>query len=375
MPEEKKGFEEFIEIFRGGVQVASDGSKHDGDGLIDRAVASFDPAFHEPPAVLGHPKDNMPAYGWVQELKADTVDGVKRLLARFKQVVPEFAEAVADGRFKKRSASFYPDGRLRHVGFLGAMPPAVKGLAEIPFSEEEQCIEFYDYEKSRLARLFSKIREFIIDKYDVETADQVISTWEVDDMKEEAARQEPEGPLEPAFSEPQPGGGTAMPDTGTISQAEFDAAIKKARQEARLEAQQQAAAEFAEQQAKEEKQKKIQVYLATPHSQGGPLPAWKDAGLAEFLESLDYVELIEFGEGEGKQERPGLDWAIDFLSGLTPGPEFGEHAGKADEPGPAKDDPEAIARAAVEFKETEAKAGRVITITQAVAHVTAENPK
>ena len=40
--------------------------------------------------------------------------------------------------YEKRSASFYPDGRLRHVGFLGAAPPAVKGLAGIAFGQEDK---------------------------------------------------------------------------------------------------------------------------------------------------------------------------------------------------------------------------------------------
>jgi hypothetical protein len=134
---------EWIEIFRGGRQTDSNGITSDWtEEKLDHAVASFDPAMHEPPVVIGHPKDNKPAYGWV--------DGLKRvgnvLMARLKQVVPEFARMVKEGRFKKRSVSFYPDGTLRHVGFLGAMPPAVKGLKDIAFGEED--IALYEYEES-----------------------------------------------------------------------------------------------------------------------------------------------------------------------------------------------------------------------------------
>ena len=53
-----------------------------------------------------------------------------------------FAEMVQAGRFPKRSAAFYPDGRLRHVGFLGAMPPAVKGLKNISFGNDDDAIAF-----------------------------------------------------------------------------------------------------------------------------------------------------------------------------------------------------------------------------------------
>jgi hypothetical protein len=54
------------------------------------------------------------------------VDQLKRvgesLMAKHRQVQPEFSEMVKSGLYKKRSASFYPDGSLRHIGFLGAQP-------------------------------------------------------------------------------------------------------------------------------------------------------------------------------------------------------------------------------------------------------------
>ncbi|MCK4529320.1 hypothetical protein KAW18_18305, partial [candidate division WOR-3 bacterium] len=56
-----KGFDDWIEIFKGGKQIDSNGVEHDGDALIDKAIAVFNPGIHEPPAVAGHPKDNAPA--------------------------------------------------------------------------------------------------------------------------------------------------------------------------------------------------------------------------------------------------------------------------------------------------------------------------
>ncbi|MDY7033224.1 MAG: flippase-like domain-containing protein, partial [Thermodesulfobacteriota bacterium] len=89
-----------------------------------------------------HPKHDDPAYGLVQAVKTETRDGKKILLAKFKNVEPEFAEMVKSGRFPKRSAGFYPDGRLRHVGFLGATPPAIKGLKNIAFGDGDNAIAF-----------------------------------------------------------------------------------------------------------------------------------------------------------------------------------------------------------------------------------------
>ena len=127
------GFDDWIEIFRGGKQTDASGRVYDGDELIDKAVASFRPAEHEPPVVIGHPETDAPAYGWVEALKKGFKNGAAILLAKFKNVAPSFEEIVKQGLYKKRSAAFYANGSLRHVGFLGAVPPGVKGLTDVQF--------------------------------------------------------------------------------------------------------------------------------------------------------------------------------------------------------------------------------------------------
>ena len=119
---------DWIDIFKGGKQKDSQGNEHNGDELIAKAIAGHKPSEHEVPICIGHPEHDAPAYGWVESLKETVRDGAKVLQAKLKLVDPAFAEMVEAGRFNKRSAAFYPDGGLRHVGFLGASPPAVKGL-------------------------------------------------------------------------------------------------------------------------------------------------------------------------------------------------------------------------------------------------------
>lgn len=137
----------FIEIFKAGKRPDSHGTVVNiTPEDLQQAVDAYDVAYHEAPAVIGHPKMDAPAYAWVKGLQLDG----NVLKAELDQIHPEFAEMVADGRFKKVSASFYlansPDNPkqgslyLRHVGFLGAMPPAVKGLRNPEFSESEQGI-------------------------------------------------------------------------------------------------------------------------------------------------------------------------------------------------------------------------------------------
>lgn len=136
------GFNDWVEIFAGGQQRSGSGHMHDGDALIDAAINSFDPIKSPVPIVIGHPKHDGPAFGWVDRLNAFFKNGRKVLVAKFKDVVPEFDNLVRQGIYKNRSAAFSPDGhRLRHVGFLGGTPPAVKGLAPV-FIDGDDAIEF-----------------------------------------------------------------------------------------------------------------------------------------------------------------------------------------------------------------------------------------
>ena len=124
----------WIEVFKTGTWTDSAGNTRTWkEEDLDKIAASYNPAEHEAPVVIGHPKDNAPAYGWVEALKREG----NVLKAKLKQLVPEFVEMVKKGMFKKRSISLYPDLKLRHIGFLGAQPPAVKGLADVQFGEGE----------------------------------------------------------------------------------------------------------------------------------------------------------------------------------------------------------------------------------------------
>lgn len=136
-----------LHIFRAGLQtpLAGEPIQFTEADLIG-CVQAYDPTLHEAPIVVGHPKINAPAYGWVASLSASGGD----LFATPAQVDPAFAELVAAGRYKKISASFYAPTSpinpkpgsyyLRHVGFLGAEPPSVKGLREPQFAEGEEGV-------------------------------------------------------------------------------------------------------------------------------------------------------------------------------------------------------------------------------------------
>lgn len=149
-PQHKSLLPAGIEIFRTGLFTSDDGTEYNiTDDILNEIASTYNPAFHEAPVVAGHVKHDRPAYGWVTKAY---VNGAGRLLMDADKVDPQFAEMVEAGRFKKRSVSLYhPEHpanptpgkwHLKHVAFLGAQPPAVKGLKDIEFSENGGCVCF-----------------------------------------------------------------------------------------------------------------------------------------------------------------------------------------------------------------------------------------
>lgn len=175
----------WCEIFKAGTHIDHSGKKVTVTTAdIDKIISNFNEKNPDVPLVIGHPKVNSPAYGWVDKLKREG----KTLLATFKDVSREFAEWVNQGLYKTRSISLYEDNTLRHIGWLGAQPPAIKGLASYQFAENEeiQIFDFSeadDYKFQTIADILSDLRDFLIEKYDIETADKVIKSWRINDLK------------------------------------------------------------------------------------------------------------------------------------------------------------------------------------------------
>ncbi len=334
---EFKGFDDWIPIFRGGAQTDSAGRVHDGDALIDKAVASFNASRHEPPVVIGHPAENAPAYGWVEGLKKQG----NLLLAKFNQVEPGFADMVRRGLFKKRSAAFYPDGTLRHVGFLGAAPPAVKGLPDVAFAEADALtFEFSDYQTvwawESIARLFGKVRDYLIEKDGMEKADQVISAYQIEEItaaaekgKQEIQRDALERGLTPQITNynekkeeksmnfkefiqklkelvagVEPAAQADPPAGKTFSEADVEAARRQAAEEAARAEREKVAAEFAEKERlarQDARRREIASWCDSMVVQGKMTPAWVKFGIPEMLHAFaEREDVIEFGETKDK---------------------------------------------------------------------------
>lgn len=366
-----------LHIFRPGQQTDMSGRVIDfTEADLSACAAAYDPALHEAPIVVGHPKTDSPAYGWVSGL-ASARDG---LFAEPVQVDPQFSEMVGAGRFKKISASFYlPDSPsnpkpgvyyLRHVGFLGAQPPAVKGLKPVEFGETEQgVVEFGDYDDQLNASLWRRLREWFIGASGIETADQVVPGWAVASLEQMANEEtDDEGAPEPSYSEQQ---------ESTVTPAEKAALeAENARLKAELDASNAEKAAQAAQRAAEAKQRRHGENAAFAEglvAEGRLKPAHRDAVVA-FMDFACADESAQFGEGDGA--KPLATALREFLAEQPKVVEFSEFAtgGRAGS-APDRNDPMAIAADAVAYQEAEAAKGHTINSAEAVAAVLAGKHK
>jgi hypothetical protein len=172
----------WLEIFKTGTHTSGNGitKEYKDDDLAHIVKTYNEQKDHEAPLVLGHPTNDQPAYGWAKELKM----AGSKLLAYVDQVSGDIVDAVKRGEYKKVSIALYPDGLLRHIGLLGAVPPAVKGLAPVQFAEGEEFEEYiWVNDETRMptvARIFSSLRDLLIEKFSLDVADKAINKDDVE---------------------------------------------------------------------------------------------------------------------------------------------------------------------------------------------------
>lgn len=385
-----------FEIFRAGKHTSTSGTTAEySEAMLRAAVEAYDPALHPAPIVVGHPHDNHPAYGWVGKLSLDDKGNV---IAEPSDVNQDFAELVQRKAYRTRSASWYlPDAPanpkpgslyLRHVGFLGAQPPAIKGLKDVSFAEgEEGVVEFADrYQAGILSRLLRSMREFFIAEHGLEKADKVLPDWEIQEVEYMARAPEPElKPTDAAPSYAESRGNESTEETDVTAEKITQLEAENARIKAELDEAKAAAtasADFAERSSALEKReqelakREIETKVDGLIAAGKVLPANK-AHVVSFAASLsDEGECIDFAEaGKGKD---ALSQRASYLRMLESGPklvEFGEVA-RDERQGKGKAlTPEQVGQEAANFREEQLKKGIVISATDAVAHVQAEQEK
>lgn len=130
-----------VEIMRAGTHIAMSGvAVQFSDDDLALAAAAYSPERRRAPLVLGHPSDDVPAFGVVSRL----IKAGGKLIADITDIAKGAEELVRAGRYKRISASFlrptHPSNPvpgayyLKHIGLLGAAAPAVKGLESPAFT-------------------------------------------------------------------------------------------------------------------------------------------------------------------------------------------------------------------------------------------------
>jgi hypothetical protein len=351
--------EGWFEIFSTGTHTDSNGHIADwSEKDLDEIVSLYNPAVHEAPIVIGHPEMDSPAYGWIDALKREG----DKLLAKPKQLVEEFKEWVRKGFYKKVSIALFPDLGLRHVGFLGGTPPAVKGLKPAAFGDQkakwiiESDLKFMElWQQETVRSIFQRLRDWIIDKFGLEEADKVIQSWDLDSLKPEPAKSGLA--TAPSFTEKTNKGGKDMEkfkeflnglktlivgaekdlpaDSPGSKFTEIDlaAAEKRGKDLAFAEAQKQVEVEIK---AKEEAQKKLKEietqkrkdgiasFCEAQIKEGKFTPALRKIIEPLMIFAATHEEPIEFAEGEKK---PPIEILKLFLKAVPKLVEFSEIAG------------------------------------------------
>lgn len=325
-----------IQIFKPGKHTAMSGAVLEfSESDLQAMVEAYDPAVYDAPLVIGHPKLNAPAYGWVGSLSfAD--DGT--VLAEPRDVDPEFAELVRQKKYKKVSASFFSPNSpsnpkpgvyyLRHVGFLGAHPPAVKGLKEVNFAETEDGSVEFGFGDFYIAGLFRRLREWMIGTHGQETADTVLPNWEIESLKEHAIRDEVEDRVEaaagpgPEFSDHTKGDEMSEEERARLAALEAEnTRLKKEKADfVEAENKRRAAAAHAENES----------FAEGLIKEGRLLPANKAVAVATLDMLAQRDEPYEFGEGDDKVA-VSLDSFKTLLQSFPKVVDFSEHAAGEDD--------------------------------------------
>jgi hypothetical protein len=376
-PPPKPDLSTWIEIFKAGTHTDAKGNQFTfNQADIDQIIANH--ALGAVPAVLGHPKHDDRAWAWTADLKRDG----DSLFTKFSDIDPTFAAGVESGAYRNRSVSVYKDPlngwRMRHVGWLGATPPAIDltGAGPANFSAVPEGVDVFEFAMPELrgvgwaldsaVSVFRSFREWIIAKESLEAADQVIPNYRITEIQSVADEIRMDS-LSPAASfTGEPGMSVPTPEE-----------LARIRAELRAEVRTEVAAEFSGQVAAsnqrvtaleaERRQERIDAQIAAWTTQGRVVPA-EVAGLAEFMAQVDAAAPaeFEFSSSEGKPAKKTMtQWFTDFMSARQPVIKLGKIGG--DDPPPAGGVD--LSKAAAEFMQTQQNKGITVSAAEAVAHV------
>jgi Fe-S-cluster-containing hydrogenase component 2 len=320
---EMKSMAKKIKMLKPGSFVAMNGNTYSFSEADLRATAeAYDPMLYAAPLVKGHPEHDAPAFGRIYAVEFS--DGY--LYGIPGKVDAAFAEEVNSGHFDNVSLSVYSPNHPsnpspgvyypKHLGFLGAAPPAVKGLGQVSLAEGEEetiIIEFAEPQESKPTKKgASKMDVKKRAQFCADCEDQVCMTCC------------PVG----AISMNADKGAIIDPAKCNVCMKCCDACCMMQGPVYGMQV-----ANYAEQ-ANNNKKAENASFVEGLVKQGKILPANKAAAVAvlDFCSGITSGSRIEFGEGEAKKSESPAE-TFKLLLGSAPKViEFGEMVHQDDEP-------------------------------------------
>ena len=367
------------------------------DDLTELAT-SYDTALYRAPVVIGHPTVEDNAWGVIERFE---VDG-DSLYAIEGQVDAQFAAFRDSGHYAERSLSYFlPDSRnnptpgkkhAKHVGYLGGAAPAVPGLARLQGRQQVTALSAFDPDDmqvvslsmrndrrwgfSTAASMFSGLRDWVIETFGLDKADQVLPGWQIESLREASAPDPADADSPTLFSQPAPASAPAPAPQGQnmSNQSTQPTAVELAAQaqsladrEARIKAQEdrlekdRAAAARAD-----------AVAFADGLVADGRLLPRSKAKVVELMLVLpaDGQPVAFAGDDGAEQSKPAVEIFRELFSALPKHIDFAEKSGGDSDAQIDFEDSNAIALAARDYVRDQAKAGREVSISAAVQHLT-----
>ena len=212
-------------------------------------AAAYNPALWRAPLVVGHPSTDAPAYGHVAAL----AHAGGALEATPELVNAEFAAQVQAQAYTGVSACFWrPQAPgnpvpgvyyLRHVGFLGAVPPAIMGMRPPAFAADQlarysapdcDLVEFSAWDEVSNASLWRGLRDWLLGKFGQADADAALPGYLVQSVEraaqdevnaEAAANSAADAAPNPTPAAAMPSFSQAPPETAQVTEAEKTALL------------------------------------------------------------------------------------------------------------------------------------------------------
>ena len=390
-----RGLDDWIEVFTTGRKTDAQGNTANFE-RSDLAQMAANVAGAGVPWVVGHPETEHRAFAWSPPDDVRLIGD--SLQVRGRNINTQFRALVDEGAYRERSLRIYRHPErgwtIAHIGWLGAVPPALD-LAPLSYAMEMPAgcepMEFaaeapaWDtgYALREIGGLFRSLRDWLIAEKGLETADRLLPDWSITTVLDTARRISETPSDDTPAAEPESAAGmyskglTPMSSTKTYTEADMQAARTAAAAEAATATKLEFAAQAAEL-ATLRSARQLDGFAAEVRglqAVGKVFPA-EAPGMAEFMAAIESGQATEFSfsaaAGTEAKQSP-LAWFRAYLA-KRPAVRLG-----ASLAGPAGDaaqvdasDYRALANAASEYVRSEAAAGRTVTAAQAVAHVSAQ---